>query len=81
LAYIRVIGPSEADGFLKRQYDDAIKWAGGVANIFSVQGHNPKVLESSIEFHRDVMYGESPLSRARREMLAVIVSDINECYY
>lgn len=81
MAYIRVIGPDEADGFLKRQYDDAIKRAGSVANVVSVQGHNPKALESSIEFHRDVMYGASPISRAQREMLAVVVSGVNECHY
>lgn len=81
MAYIRVIGLEEADGLLKRQFDAAIKRAGGVANIVSVQGHNPKVLESSIEFHRDVMYGPSPLSRAQREMMAVVVSKANDCHY
>lgn len=81
MAYIRIIGPGEADGFLKRQYDAAIKRVGSVANVISVQGHNPKVLESSIEFHRDVMYGQSPISRAQREMLAVVVSGINKCHY
>ena len=81
MAYIRVIGPGEADGFLKRQFDAAIKRAGKVANIVSVQGQNPKVLKSSIVFHRDVMYGESPISRAQKEMLAVVVSEVNECHY
>ncbi len=81
MAYIRVIGPNEADDFLKQQYDAAQKRAGSVANIISVQGHNPKVLESSMEFHRDVMYGPSPLSRAQREMMAVVVSRVNECHY
>ncbi len=81
MAYIRVIGPDEADGFLKRQYDDAIRRAGSVANIVRVQGHNPRVLKSSILFYRDVMYGESPLSRAQREMMAVVVSRVNECHY
>ncbi len=81
MAYIRVIGPDEADGFLKKQYDAAIERAGSVANVVSVQGHNPKVLESSIKFYRDVMYGESPLSRAQREMMAVVVSKANQCHY
>lgn len=81
MAYLRVIGPDEADGFLKQQYGAALKRAGGIANIISVQGHNPQVLESSISFYRDVMYGPSPLSRAQREMLAVIVSRVNECHY
>jgi alkylhydroperoxidase family enzyme len=81
MAYIRVIGPNEADGFLKRQYEAAEKRAGRVSNIVSIQGHNPAVLQSSIRFYRDVMYGESPLSRKQREMLAVVVSKANNCHY
>jgi AhpD family alkylhydroperoxidase len=27
------------------------------------------------------MFGESPLSRAQREMLAVVVSQVNHCKY
>ncbi len=81
MAYIRVIGPDEADGFLKQQYDAAIKRSGSVSNVVSVQGHNSKVLESSIKFYREVMFGESPLSRAQREMMAVVVSKTNKCHY
>ncbi len=81
MAFIKILGPEEADGALKQEYDSATRRAGRVSNIVSIQGHNQRVLRSSIEFYRDVMYGPSPLSRAQREMLAVVVSKANECHY
>ena len=81
MAFIKVLGQEEADGALKQEYDAAIERGGRVSNIVSIQGHNPRVLKSSIGFYRDIMYGPSPLSRAQREMLAVVVSKANECHY
>lgn len=81
MAFIRVIGPEEAKGDLKRQYDAADRRAGRVSNIVSIRGHNPSTLRSSTAFYLDVMYGPSPLSRKQREMLAVVVSDANKCRY
>ena len=42
---------------------------------------NPLVLKESMRFYLAVMYGESPLSRAQREMLATVVSQTNDCFY
>ncbi|MEE9554287.1 MAG: carboxymuconolactone decarboxylase family protein [candidate division Zixibacteria bacterium] len=81
MAFIKVLGPEEAEGELRRQYDAAKKRAGRISNIVSIQGHNPKVLRSSMALYRDMMYGPSPLSRAQREMVAVVVSKANKCHY
>ncbi len=42
---------------------------------------NPRILRDSIQFYISAMMGESPLSRAQREMLAVVVSVENRCFY
>jgi len=38
-------------------------------------------MRDSIAFYITAMKGESPLARAQREMLAVVVSFENHCYY
>jgi len=46
-----------------------------------VHGVRPKVLEAHLDLYREVMFGESELSRAERETVAVAVSSANECFY
>ena len=41
----------------------------------------PRVLEASIGFYRELMFGPGPLSRRRRELLAVVTSVANRCHY
>ena len=31
--------------------------------------------------NRTIMFGESPLTRAQREMIAVVTSQANDCFY
>jgi alkylhydroperoxidase family enzyme len=51
------------------------------ANIIRVSGVNPPVLEQHVSLYRSIMFGESPLSRQQREMIAVVVSALNQCHY
>ena len=81
VAYIRLIDEGEAEGPLKRQYDAAVRRAGKVWNIVKSMSPNPPVLGASMRFYREIMHGESPLSRAQREMVAVAVSATNHCVY
>jgi alkylhydroperoxidase family enzyme len=41
----------------------------------------PAVLERSIELYREIMFGPSGLTRAQRELLAVVTSRANDCHY
>lgn len=81
MAWIRLTGPEEATGLLKREYDAAIQRAGRIWNILSLMSPNPKVLRASISFYGAIMHGPSPLSRAQREMLATVVSRTIGCRY
>jgi len=81
MAWIKTIPLEEATGRLKEQYETAIKRAGRVFNIVSLQSLNPLVLEASIELYKAIMFGPSSLSRAQREMIAVAVSKANDCFY
>lgn len=81
MPWIRVIEPDEAIGFLKKQYDLAIKRAGRIWHIVSIMSQNPRTMKASMDFYGAIMYGRSPLSRGQREMLAVVVSVNNGCVY
>jgi alkylhydroperoxidase family enzyme len=66
---------------VREEYDAAIARAGRIWNIVSIQSMQPEVLRDSMRIYRTIMYGPSPLSRAQREMMAVITSQANDCHY
>src|SRR5918992_4393480 len=81
MPHLRLIEVGEATGELKRQYDAAVQRAGKVFNIVKSMSLRPGVLERSMELYRAIMFGPSDLSRAERELLAVVVSRANDCHY
>lgn len=82
MPYIQTTDPADATGLLKRLYDTAVKRAGKVFQVLRIQSPRPETLRMSTQLYLEVMHSPmSPLSRARREMIAVAVSQINECHY
>jgi alkylhydroperoxidase family enzyme len=82
MAWIRTVKPDEAQGLLRQIYDAAIKRAGRVFNIISLQSPRPRVLRASTMLYMEVMHSsESELTRAQREMIATAVSRHNDCFY
>jgi len=81
LPWIRQIPIEESTGLLKEELDAALKRAGRVWHIVHIMSLNPKVLKSSMEHYKAIMFGPSPLSRVQREMLATVVSAEVGCYY
>ena len=81
MPWIEQIPFEGADGLLKEQLDAAMERAGRIWHIVHVMSLNPEALRDTINFYRTVMMGESPLSRAQREMLATVVSAELECHY
>lgn len=81
MAWIKTIEPDEATGHLRREYDKATGRAGRVFNIVKIMGLNHEHLRSSVNLYLRLMHGPSELSRAQREMLAVVVSSVNQCHY
>ena len=81
MAYIETIPPVAAEGVLRSEYDKALRRAGKVWNILRIMSPNPRVLKASMALYVAAMHGPSPLSRAQREMLAVVVSKANGCHY
>ena len=80
-AGIQVIDPSDAKDKLAQVYESIGAKKGPVANILKVQSLHPEGLQKHSEFYRTIMFGASPLSRAEREAVAVVVSWANACHY
>ena len=81
MPYIDIIPLKRATGLLKKQYEAALARAGRIWGIVSIMSPNPRTMKVSLDFYKTLMYGPSPLSRGRREMLAVVVSATNHCVY
>lgn len=50
-------------------------------NIIQIHSVHSKVMKQHYDLYLEIMRKRSPLSRAQREMMAVVVSLINECHY
>ena len=81
MAWIRTVPPSEATGPLKIVYEEAVRRAGKVFHIVRLMSANPEVLQASMGLYLSTVRGSSPLPRAIREMIAVVVSSANRCHY
>ena len=81
MAWIETISTDDAEGPLKKEYDEAITRAGGVANVVSLSSLNPAALSAWVGVYKAVMYGPSPLERYERELVATVVSQENNCHY
>jgi uncharacterized peroxidase-related enzyme len=81
MAWIRMIDEDEAEGELGELYARLTEPWGGVDNILKIHSLNPGSLRGHFDLYKTLMRGRSPLSRARREMIAVVVSAANRCHY
>ncbi|MCS3649773.1 putative peroxidase-related enzyme [Salinibacter ruber] len=81
MAWIDVIDPDDATGDLKELYDTIAEQRGKVSNVLTVHSQNPAALKEHLDLYDAVLFGASPLSRADREAIAVVVSAANECDY
>lgn len=81
MPYIKQLSDDEATGVAKQELDAAVKRAGRVWNIVRIMTPNGNVMRASMRMYGALLHGESPLTRAQREMLAVVVSKANHCVY
>jgi uncharacterized peroxidase-related enzyme len=81
MPYLRLIDENEATGELREEYDAAVGRAGKVFNIVKAMSLRPRVLREAMHLYKEVMFGRCELTRAERELLAVVVSTANDCHY
>ena len=81
MARIRTVGKDEADGELSRLYQQVAPGDEVLDNILGVHSLHPRTLRDHLMLYRTLMYGEGPLARRERELVAVAVSSANSCHY
>ena len=81
-AFIETVPEDLASGELQRAYRRAADpKSGKVDHIMKIHSLNPPSLIDHLHLYKTLMYGDSPLTRAQREMIGVVVSAINRCEY
>lgn len=81
MAYIETISESDATGKLGKLYKRFGNPDGTVDNVLKVHSLNPESLEAHGALYVQSLHRKSPLSRAERELIGVIVSMANGCEY
>lgn len=81
MSWIKVVAEDEAAGELKEAYDKIVRERGKLSNIMKVEGLNAEAMTRHLELYVTLMFGDSALTRAERELIAVVVSTANRCAY
>lgn len=81
MTWIRTVSEAEATGYVRSVYEAHQKSRGWVSNIIKSFSLRPDLLRAFQNLFATLMFGPSELSRTQREMIAVVVSVTNRCYY
>jgi uncharacterized peroxidase-related enzyme len=72
---------SQLDPDLQKYFGVCDQRIGFVPNVLAAYTFDQAKLRTFIGMYNDLMLGESALSKLEREMIAVVVSSANRCYY
>jgi len=81
VTWIAEIPEAEATGKLAEIYARIREARGKVAHIMRAQSLHPEALEAHLSLYLALMFSPGGLSRAERELIAVVVSAANGCGY
>jgi uncharacterized peroxidase-related enzyme len=69
------------DDDLQVLWRKCVEKLGFVPHVFSTYSLKPQRLRNFMAMYNDIMLSPSGLSKLEREMVAVVVSSVNRCYY
>ena len=81
ISKLGVPAPDTLDEDLQVLWAKCVEKLGFVPNVFSTYSLRPKRLRNFMAMYNEIMLSESGLSKLEREMVAVVVSSANRCYY
>jgi uncharacterized peroxidase-related enzyme len=82
--HISKLGVPDLDGLdedLRVIWRKCVDKLGFVPNVYSAYSLKPQRLRNFMAMYNEVMLSDSGLSKLEREMVAVVVSSANRCYY
>jgi uncharacterized peroxidase-related enzyme len=81
ISKLGVPDPVTLDDDLQVLWRKCVERLGFVPNVFSTYSLRPKRLRNFMAMYNEIMLSDSGLSKLEREMVAVVVSSANRCYY
>ena len=72
---------SQLDADLQKYFGLCDEKIGFLPNVLAAYSFDQAKLRAFIGIYNDLMLADSPLSKLEREMIAVVVSSANRCYY
>lgn len=81
ISALGVPDPATLDEDLRVIWAKCMDKLGFVPNVYSTYSLKPQRLRNFMAMFGEVMFAESALSKLEREMIAVVVSSANRCYY
>lgn len=73
--------PAQLDADVQALFDKCVEKLGFVPNVFAAYARKPNRLNNFRLMFNELMLAPSGLSQLEREMVAVVVSSANHCYY
>jgi uncharacterized peroxidase-related enzyme len=81
MPYIKVIDENSSSGELKIIYEKIKSARGKLSNIMKIHSLMPDTMIKHLELYLAIMFSKTNLTREEKEILAVVVSKINQCDY
>jgi uncharacterized peroxidase-related enzyme len=81
ISKLGVPDPATLDADLRALFDRCVEKLGFVPNVYSAYSRKPERLRNFVKMYNEIMLSPSGLSKLEREMVAVVVSSANRCYY
>jgi uncharacterized peroxidase-related enzyme len=81
ISKLGVPDPTGLDDDLQIIWKKCVEKLGFVPNVFGAYSLKPQRLRNFIAMYNEIMLARSGLSKLEREMVAVVVSSANRCYY
>lgn len=81
ISKLGVPDPATLDADLRALFDRCVEKLGFVPNVYAAYSRKPERLRNFVKMYNEIMLSPSGLSKLEREMVAVVVSSANRCYY
>ncbi|MSO90446.1 MAG: alkylhydroperoxidase [Acetobacteraceae bacterium] len=81
ISKLGVPSPETLDEDLRLLWSKCVEKLGFVPHVFSAYSLKPQRLRHFMQMYNDIMLSPSGLTKLEREMIAVVVSAANRCYY
>ncbi len=78
---LRIPSRKGLDADMRKYFDKCDEKLGFVPNVLKAYSFDQVKLRAFVNMYNDLMLGDSRLSKLEREMIAVVVSSHNKCFY